>query len=174
MGETPKTRAILHPMKRILLPALWAVALLSATVVLVPVFLLKPFSPQTARAVAIAYNLREAAPIVSLVCAALVLGGATLAWRGRRIWARLALAMAVVASGGAAWLARQNHFEWMFNPLKNPAYASVAEAAAFVDPADMLIAVELRGDAVGYPVRQMAYHHVVNDQVGGVPIVSTY
>ena len=33
----------------------------------------------------------------------------------------------------------------------------------------MVIAVELRGDAVAYPVRQMAYHHVVNDQVGGVP-----
>jgi Protein of unknown function (DUF3179) len=161
-------------MKRILLPALWAVALVSATVVLVPVFLLKPFSPQTARAVAIAYQLREAAPVVSLVCAALVLGGALVAWRGRRIWTRVALVGSLVVAGGAFWLARQNHFEWMFNPLKNPAYASGTEAAAFVDPADMVIAVELRGDAVAYPVRQMAYHHVVNDQVGGVPIVSTY
>jgi hypothetical protein len=161
-------------MKRILLPALWAVALLSATVVLVPVFLLKPFSPQTSRAVTIAYYLREAAPLVSLVGAALVLAGIVVAWRGRRVWARLALVGSLVVASGAAWLARQNHFEWMFNPLKNPAYASAAEAAAFVDPADMVIAVELRGDAVAYPIRQMGYHHVVNDQVGGVPIVSTY
>ena len=161
-------------MKRFLLPALWAVALVSATVVLVPVFLLKPFSPQTARAVAIAYHLRTASPLVSLLGAAVVLAGTIMAWRGRRIWARLALAVALVVAGGAAWLAQQNHFEWMFNPLKNPAYASGAEAAAFVDPADMVIAVELRGDAVAYPVRQMAYHHLVNDQVGGVPIVSTY
>jgi hypothetical protein len=161
-------------MKRILLPALSAVALLSASVVLVPVFLLKPFSPQTARAVAIAYYLREAAPLVSLVCALLVIGGAVFAWRGRGRWARVALVGSLLVAGGAAWLARQNHFEWIFNPLKNPAYASGAEAAAFVDPADMVIAVELRGDAVAYPVRQMAYHHLVNDQVGGVPIVSTY
>jgi len=161
-------------MKRILLPALSAVALLSASVVLVPAFLLKPFSPQTARAVTIAYYLREAAPLVSLACALLVIGGAVFAWRGRGRWARVALVGSLLVAGGAAWLARQNHFEWIFNPLKNPAYASGAEAAAFVDPADMVIAVELRGDAVAYPVRQMAYHHLVNDQVGGVPIVSTY
>ena len=73
-----------------------------------------------------------------------------------------------------AWFARQNHFEWMFNPLRNPAYASTTAATTFVDPADMVIAVELRGDAVAYPVRQMAYHHLLNDEVGGVPVVSTY
>jgi len=27
---------------------------------------------------------------------------------------------------------------------------------------------------VAYPVRLMAYHHVVPDVVGGVPIVATY
>jgi len=161
-------------MKRLLVPALWLVALLSAVVIVVPVFLLKPFSAQTPRAVATAYHLREAAPVVSLVCAIVVLAGAAGAWPRRRRSARIALALSLVVAVSAAWLARQNHFEWMFNPLKNPAYASGAEAATFVDEADMVIAVELRGDAVAYPVRQMAYHHVVNDQVGGVPIVSTY
>ena len=161
-------------MKRVLLPALAALALLSAAVVLVPVLLLKPFSAQTARSVAIAYHFREAAPLVSLAGAGLVLLGTLAAWPRRGRWARLALVGSLVVAGGAFWFARQNHFEWMFGPLKNPAYASAAEASAFVDPADMVIAVELRGDAVAYPVRQMAYHHVLNDQVGGVPIVSTY
>jgi len=27
---------------------------------------------------------------------------------------------------------------------------------------------------VAWPVRQMAYHHIVEDKVGGVPVVSTY
>jgi hypothetical protein len=27
---------------------------------------------------------------------------------------------------------------------------------------------------VAWPVRQMAYHHLVQDTVGGVPVVSTY
>lgn len=161
-------------MKRALLPALVSLALLSATVVLVPVLLLKPFSPQTARAVAIAYHLREAAPLVTLVSAVLVLAGVVAAWPRRSRSVRVAFVGSLVVASAAAWFARQNHFEWMFGPLKNPAYATGGEAAAFVDPADMVIAVAVSGDAVAYPVRQMAYHHLVNDQVGGVPIVSTY
>ena len=39
---------------------------------------------------------------------------------------------------------------------------------------DQVLAVEHNGDAVAYPVRLMAYHHVVKDNVGGMPIVSTY
>ena len=161
-------------MRKLLIPGLWLVALVSAAVVLVPVFILRPFSPQTAPAVAVAYRLREMAPLLTAAVAGFAIVTATLAWRGRGRWARLAAVGALGIALGATWLARQNHFEWMFNPLPNPAYASVAEAAAFVEPADMLIAVEGHGDAVAYPVRQMAYHHLVNDQVGGVPVVSTY
>jgi len=161
-------------MRKLLVPGLWLVALVGAAVVAVPVFILRPFSPQTASAVAVAYRLREMAPLLTAVLAGFGLVTAALAWWHSGRWARLAAVGALGITLGAAWLARQNHFEWMFNPLPNPAYASVAEAAAFVDPADMLIAVEGHGDAVAYPVRQMAYHHLVNDQVGGVPVVSTY
>jgi hypothetical protein len=34
--------------------------------------------------------------------------------------------------------------------------------------------VKLGGESRAYPVRMMAYHHIVNDVVGGVPIVATY
>ena len=61
----------------------------------------------------------------------------------------------------------------MFNPLANSAYAK-ANDASFVGEEDMVLAVEHNGDAVAYPVRLMAYHHVVEDTVGGTPIVSTY
>jgi hypothetical protein len=74
---------------------------------------------------------------------------------------------------GATWLARQNHFEWMFNPLPNPAYAKSADAA-FVNDDDRVMAVMIGEEAVAYPVRIMAYHHVVGDTVGGTPIVATY
>jgi hypothetical protein len=161
-------------MRKLLVPGLWLAALVGAAAVMVPAVILRPFSPQTAPAVAVAYRLREAAPLLTVALAGLALLGAALGWRrlGRR--ARFALVAALGIALGAAWLARQNHFEWMFNPLRNPAYASTTEAAAFVDPADMVIAVEMRGDAVAYPVRQMAYHHLVHDEVGGVPVVSTY
>lgn len=156
-------------------------SLVSVTTVIVPVLLLRPFRPQTARGVEIAYRLREASPIVTPVAALLVVILAVPLWRaasreGRlKLWlARLGLAPAVVLALGAAWLARQNHFEWMFGPLTRPEYARISQAASYVEDADMVIAVEMNGDAVAYPVRQMAYHHLVNDQVGGVPVVSTY
>ena len=35
-------------------------------------------------------------------------------------------------------------------------------------------ACAFNGDARAYPIREMAYHHIVNDVVGGVPIAATY
>ena len=61
----------------------------------------------------------------------------------------------------------------MFKPLADAAYAQ-ADEAGFVDDTDMVIAVEHNGEAVAYPVRLMAYHHLVQDVVGGTPIVATY
>jgi len=81
--------------------------------------------------------------------------------------------MLLLPVSAAAWFARQNHFEWMFNPLANSAYAK-ANDASFVGEGDMVLAVEHNGDAVAYPVRLMAYHHVLGDTVGGTPIVATY
>jgi hypothetical protein len=61
----------------------------------------------------------------------------------------------------------------MFNPLPNATYVNVSEAG-FVGDSDMVIVVENRGEAVAYPIRQMAYHHLVQDTVGGTPLVVTY
>jgi hypothetical protein len=38
----------------------------------------------------------------------------------------------------------------------------------------MILAVRLGGEARAYPISQMAYHHVLNDVVAGVPIAVTY
>jgi hypothetical protein len=155
--------------------ALVATALAAAAIVLVPVLLLWPFRPQTPAGVEAAYRLREASPLATpvllLLAAALFVPSVRVY---RRWYARVLLALPLLVAMAAAYLARQNHFEWMFNPLPGAGYARASEAASFVDPSDMLIAVELRGDAVAYPVRQMAYHHLLNDQVGGIPVVSTY
>ena len=74
---------------------------------------------------------------------------------------------------GAVWFARQNHFEWMFTPLSDPAYVR-GSAADFVQPGDMVLGVVVNDDAAAWPVNQLAYHHVVNTEVGGVPIAATY
>jgi hypothetical protein len=88
-------------------------------------------------------------------------------------WSKAALIILVVPLLAATWFARQNHFEWMFNPLADPAYARASETD-FVAAADMVLAIENNGEAVAYPVRLMAYHHIVQDVVGGTPIVATY
>jgi hypothetical protein len=61
----------------------------------------------------------------------------------------------------------------MFAPLGSARFASVAETD-FVADDEMVLAVKINGDAVAYPVSYMAYHHVVQDVVGGTPITATY
>jgi hypothetical protein len=61
----------------------------------------------------------------------------------------------------------------MFKPISRPEYSRAADAT-HVSDTDMVIAVEINGEAVAYPVREMAYHHVVADTVGGVPLAATY
>jgi Protein of unknown function (DUF3179) len=148
--------------------------LVAVAVVAIPIYLIRPFSPQTATTVAVAYRLRAISPWLAPAATALAALCATglLLRRPRWPFATLVV-LATLLAGGAAWLSHQNHFEWMFAPLKKADYARVREAT-FVDDADMVIAVELNGDAVAYPIRQMAYHHVLNDEVGGIPVVSTY
>jgi Protein of unknown function (DUF3179) len=36
------------------------------------------------------------------------------------------------------------------------------------------MAIRCGGDARAYPISEMAYHHVLNDVVGGVPVTATY
>src|SRR5204863_8666982 len=95
-------------------------------------------------------------------------------WRGsRRRWAKALLVVLLVPVAASVWLARQNIFAWMFNPLASAAYAS-ADEAAYVNDHDMVLAVERNGDRVAYPVRLMPYHHVVADTDGRVPGAATY
>jgi hypothetical protein len=142
-------------------------------IVIAPVIIIFPFRAQSPEGLRLALALREWAPLATIVATILVMVLAAFLWRGSRWWRKAALILAFILTLPPLWFARQNHFEWMFNPLPNPSYASVNEAD-FVAGDDVVLAVELNGEAAAYPVRQMAYHHVVHDTVGGVPIVATY
>ena len=158
--------------------AAWLIILLLAASVLamlaIPVFLIMPFKSQTARGLEVAYALKRWSPLVTAIDSVIVLALAIFLWRGaRRWWLKVALVIPVVLTLAAAWFARQNHFEWMFNPLANVSFAKTSDAN-FVADGDQVLAVRINGDAAAYPVRQIAYHHVVQDEVGGTPIVATY
>jgi len=154
--------------------ALVAMLVVCLAIVAVPMFLIQPFSPQTPSTMSLAFTLRQWSPIVTL--AGLVAGVFILVklWRlSGRVLARIGGVVAVGVIALMAWAARQNHFEWMFAPLPGPGFVRAAQAD-FVEPEDVVLTVSLEGGAVAFPVRQLAYHHVVEDSVGGVPIVATY
>jgi hypothetical protein len=72
-----------------------------------------------------------------------------------------------------AVLARVNVFEaLMFHPIEQPAFAAAKDVK--LDGDDKLIVVKVNGSARAYPIREMAYHHVVNDVVGGTALAATY
>jgi Protein of unknown function (DUF3179) len=170
-NETP--RSVRRGRRRLLWLALVAVVLIAAACVLVPAWLVQPFKAQTPGGLGLSYALRRVSPAATLAALA---GFAFLAfrlWRGGRWYGRAALVLLALPVAASAWFARQNYFEWMFRPLDRVAHAS-AQEVDFVRGDEMVLAVELNGDAVAYPVRQLAYHHVVEDTVGGVPIVATY
>ena len=142
-------------------------------VVAIPVYLIMPFKPQTERALAISYALKSWAPVLTIIAAIAVLALVVRLWRGARWWRRAILVVAFLLILPPTWFARQNHFEWMFNPLAHSAYTKASDAS-FAGNGDMVLAVKINNEAVAYPVRLMAYHHVVQDTVGGTPICATY
>lgn len=152
---------------------LLVITLAGLALVLTPVWIIQPFKPQSARGVEVSYALRRWSPWVTLVALAFGLFLVVRLWRGSRWWKKALLVIVLIPLLGSTWLARQNHFEWMFNPLANAAYAKASEAG-FVDDTDIVMAVESNGEAAAYPVRLMAYHHLVQDTVGGTPLVATY
>jgi hypothetical protein len=154
--------------------ALFALMLAALLMVLTPAWLIQPFRPQSQAGLAVSYTLRRWSPVMTLVALILTLALVVWLWRGaRRWWLKSLLVATLVLTLAATWFARQNHFEWMFNPLANAAYARATEVD-FVADTDMVLAIEVGGEAVAYPVRLMAYHHVVQDTVGGTPVVATY
>ena len=147
---------------------------LALTIVVVPVFIIQPFKPQTQRGLTISYAMRSWSPYLTIV--ALIIGMVLTGWlwrRSRRWFTRIGLVIVLLPLFPATWFARQNHFEWMFNPLAHSTYAKAADAS-YVEDSDMVLAVSVNGESAAYPVRLMAYHHLVQDVVGGTPVVTTY
>ena len=161
-------------MKKVLGGILVLLVLASSLVVFIPAYLIRPFAPQTPSDLGLSYALRSASPLLTLTAVVLGLLCAYALWKSTdsRL-RRTSLAVATVLLVALAILARQNHFEWMFRPLPQPGYVEAAKATHVKD-GDMVLSLELGGEARAYPVPLMAYHHLVNTTVGGEPIVATY
>jgi hypothetical protein len=158
---------------RSLLLIVFALALVSLACFAVPMYVIRPFRHQGATELGVALFVKQIGLWLSIVCAALALATVVLGWRWLRGWiARSAMIAALLVAVGGIYLARFNVYEVMFHPLGTPQFQAAQDS--HIDKDDMVIAVRLNGVARAYPVREMAYHHVVNDTLAGEPIVSTY
>ena len=59
-------------------------------------------------------------------------------------------------------------------PLEFPAQIFPEQAAEWINDSDIVVGVEIDGDARAYPIRIIAWHEMVNDTIGGVPVSLAY
>ena len=153
---------------------MWFVVLVIVGVALffVPAFIIRPFRYQSPGALHLALVFRQMAPIGTIIAAGGVLGLSVWAWSAAGWLQRSLMVLAGLLVVGSATMARMNYFEWMFHPVQQPGFEKTDDVK--LDAGEMVLTVSINGDARAYPVREMAYHHIVNDVVGGVPIATTY
>ncbi len=148
-------------------------SLIAISLFFVPAFIIRPFRYQSPRALFVAMALRQRAPlgttVAALACFLLAIG----LWR-RTVsgWRKSLLVLTLLLVTFSTVMARLNYFEWMFHPIDGQQF--VAQSESKVKPEEMVMAVRIGGDARAYPINQMAYHHILNDVVAGVPIAVTY
>jgi Protein of unknown function (DUF3179) len=138
-----------------------------------PMWVIRPFRPQGARELVVALEVLRIRPIVAVLCFITAIVATVLYCRAQpRRLARFGALALLAATGVFAGLCFVNVYEIMFHPVPQPAFASISETK--LDADERVVAVNISGSARAYPVRIIAYHHMVNDTVGGVPIIATY
>lgn len=155
--------------------AIWIASCLGVALfcLIYPIYVIRPFRHQGPAELAAALVILRFRPVALALSAALAVLAATLHWRVqpvtlRRVGAVVGAAVVCICAG----LSRVNVYETMFHPMGRPAFAEIADTRLEGD--QKVLAIVLAGAARAYPIRSIAYHHIVNDVVGGVPIVATY
>ena len=59
-------------------------------------------------------------------------------------------------------------------PIYDPGFVTVPQADEWLEDREPVQIVRVGDDARAYPIRIMIWHEVVNDTVGGVPVVVNY
>jgi Protein of unknown function (DUF3179) len=149
-------------------------SLATLAVALYPIYVIRPFREQKPadlqRALWVQMHDRLFLAGIFLLITTLAL----LVWRRAGLTAKIlllapAMAIALLAAG-ASWV---NPYEqMMFHGMGVPHYVTIQEAG--IDAKDMVIVVTKGDDSRAYPIREMGYHHIVNDRLHQLPIVVTY
>ena len=157
---------------RVLTFVLAMFSLASLLLFLIPAYVIRPFRYQSPQALTLAIAVKRIAPSLTLILSIVVLLLGVRLWRRSGVAVRILTALALLVSLGSAVMVRQNYFEWMFHPISVAGFVSAGDA--HLGDKEMVMAVGIGQEARAYPIVQMAYHHILNDTVGEVPIVVTY
>jgi hypothetical protein len=137
-----------------------------------PLYVIRPFRYQGATELGLALALKRIAPWLSIVSASLCVAVLAILWSRLRTGARIAAVAFAMLAAAACYASRVNVYELMFHPAGTPQFVSADRAK--IDKDDMMLAVNIDHTRRAYPIREMAYHHIVNDTLAGEPIVATY
>jgi Protein of unknown function (DUF3179) len=154
----------------LLLAALFTLASLACFAY--PLYVIWPFRHQGATELRSALFVLRIGPWLSVLCAVACLAIVIVAWKQTRRWTRAWAVLFVILAVTGAALARFDLYEQMFHPIRAPQFEAANQAR--IDAKDFVLAVRVNGASRAYPIREIGYHHIVNDVVGGVPIAATY
>lgn len=152
--------------------AYWTAVLGAISLFFIPAYIIRPFKYQSPRALQVAMELKGYAPLTTLILALAAVILVPALWKKSGRVRRGVMVAGLVLACGAAVMSRLNYFEWMFHPIVAPGFVRASDAK--LEETEMVMAVHFGNDARAYPILQMAYHHVFNDEVGGIPVVVTY
>ena len=152
---------------------LTVLAVVNAAVIRISVEPLLALQAQDPALLALAIRIRDYAPLVAVVSFVLLLYfGLTLfrspGWMGRV----LATALGLVVVGGAV-TSIANLAEVMFAKAPEADFISINNQSD-LKPDDMVIGVIIDGKPRAYPVRYLAYHHMLNDSFAGTKLLPNY
>jgi hypothetical protein len=137
-----------------------------------PIYVIRPFRYQGNSELAAALRITQYRPLLEVLCAALALFILISAWRHITTGHKAVLTVLTVLVFACGLLSRINVYEKMFHPLDRPTFSAASHTK--LDPGEQVIAVVIDKTARAYPIRDISYHHIVNDSLAGHPIVATY
>jgi hypothetical protein len=147
-------------------------ALVTVGLFFIPAFVIRPFAHQSPRALWLAMALKHWAPTLTLITCPIGVATAYRLWRSVVGWRTVFPVLAILLVVASATMAQLNYFEWMFHPVRHPEFEAAGQTK--LGSGEMVLALSFNNDARAYPIREMGYHHIVNDVVGGVPVAVTY
>ena len=130
-----------------------------------------PYS-QRWQSIDLAYALHSWRWVFRGAAGMLMVLGLSAVWRSRN-WQRVAAVVSLLSAGGAAYAANfVLAADAMF--LQPTTVTMQPPDHNAVEPARLVVGIELNGYARAYPVQFIGYHHQVRDTVGGTPVMVTF